>query len=426
MRRGPGEPRGGERRGPTATAGGAPARPARRPGALRRSLLAVVAGVAFAAGLDAGAGSGHEPGTGRPDVPPQVRASVERFFDGYVRADGRVERSDHGGDTVSEGQAYALLLAAAVGDRHRFARVWRWTRVNLQRPDGTLAWRWEPDARTEASASAGARGRSLPDPAADADLDAARALALAADRFDAPRYARAASAIGRGLLARQTVRAVGSRVLVAGPWARRNVVVNPSYFSPRAYAALYALDGDPRWRALRGSSARIADRLTEHPPGLPPDWAKVLPWGVVPVSPPGATSAVAAEGDAAAAATARPAYGYDAVRLPLRYAEACTPAQRELAARAWPALRAQAVATGGAVPAVQGLDATPRSAGSHPAALTGAAAAARAAGDVGASDRLLDRADTVAAREPSYYGSALAALGRVMLTTDLLGGCRRT
>ncbi|MDW5596131.1 hypothetical protein VSS74_17420, partial [Conexibacter stalactiti] len=59
----------------------------------------------------------------------------------------------------------------------------------------------------------------------------------------------------------------------------------------------------------------------------------------------------------------------------------------------------------------------------HPAALVGAAAAARAAGDAGASDRLLARADALEARAPSYYGAAWAALGRIMLTTDLLGGC---
>jgi endoglucanase len=370
---------------------------------IRRALLALLAGVAFAAGVDAGAGAGREPGSARPNVPPQVRAAVERFWDGYVRADGRVVRRDQGGDTVSEGQTYALLLSAAVGDRDRFARVWRWTRAHLQRADGTLAWRREE--------------RTAPQPAADADLDAARALALAARRFDRPRYAAAARRIGQGVLAHETARAVGTRVLVAGPWARRDVVVNPSYFAPRAYSALHALDHDPRWRLLRASSERLARRLTDRAPGLPPDWAKVLPWGVVPVARPGA----AAAGSPAAPG---PVYGYDAVRLPLRYAEACTPAQRALAARPWPTFHLQATLTGGAVPAVQRLDGRPLTAGSHPAALAGAAAAAKAAGDAGAAGRLLDRADVVAARAPTYYGTALAALARIALTTDLLGRCR--
>ena len=90
--------------------------------------------------------------------------SEERFLDRYVDDDGRVVRHDQGGDTVSEGQAYAMLLAVAADDRDRFAQVWDWTRAHLQRGDGLLAWRW-------------AGGRVVDDePATDADLDAARAL----------------------------------------------------------------------------------------------------------------------------------------------------------------------------------------------------------------------------------------------------------
>jgi endo-1,4-beta-D-glucanase Y len=66
---------------------------------------------------------------------------AERFLDRYVEDDGRVVRHDQGGDTVSEGQAYALLLAVAADDEERFARVWRWTDANLRRHDGLLAWR---------------------------------------------------------------------------------------------------------------------------------------------------------------------------------------------------------------------------------------------------------------------------------------------
>lgn len=78
----------------------------------------------------------------RPGVLPQGRPSpaVTAFFSSYVDASGRVVRKDQGGDTVSEGQGYALLLAAAVGDRARFSSVWTWTKAHLQRQDGLLAW----------------------------------------------------------------------------------------------------------------------------------------------------------------------------------------------------------------------------------------------------------------------------------------------
>ena len=142
-------------------------------------------------------------GTGAPSGDP-----VAAFLRGYVDPDGRVVRRDQGGDTVSEGQSYAMLLAAATGDRARFARVWGWTRAHLQRPDGLLASRW-----------AGGRVADS-QPASDADLDAARALLVAARRFHAPAYRAAALRIGRGVLRSETTTVGGALVLVAGPWAR--------------------------------------------------------------------------------------------------------------------------------------------------------------------------------------------------------------
>ena len=54
-----------------------------------------------------------------------------------------------------------------------------------------------------------------------------------------------------------------SLTLVAGPWARTTPpVVDPSYFSPRAYATLHAVDPDARWRALVSSSRSVMSALT--------------------------------------------------------------------------------------------------------------------------------------------------------------------
>ncbi|MBV8429650.1 MAG: hypothetical protein JO244_00690, partial [Solirubrobacterales bacterium] len=41
--------------------------------------------------------------------------AAQHFLDRYVLPDGRVERIDQGGDTVGEGQAYGMLLAAGIG-----------------------------------------------------------------------------------------------------------------------------------------------------------------------------------------------------------------------------------------------------------------------------------------------------------------------
>src|SRR5207237_725785 len=62
----------------------------------------------------------------RPNLSEKAHAEAERFMRRYVDADGRVVRRDQGGDTVSEGQAYAMLLAVALDDRARFDRVWDW------------------------------------------------------------------------------------------------------------------------------------------------------------------------------------------------------------------------------------------------------------------------------------------------------------
>ena len=303
------------------------------------------------------------------------------FLDRYVAGDGRVVRHDQGGDTVSEGQAYAMLLAVAQDDEERFDRVWTWTREHLRRDDGLLAWHWK-DGRV-----------ADPEPAADADLDAARALLLAAERFDEPRYAEEGRALGRAIEEHMTAPAADKTVLVAGPWAQARGVVNPSYFSPRALAAL-GLDH------VAASSRRLTDVLTES--GLPPDWAKVEPWGVVPTGPP---------------AGGEPGYGYDAVRIPIRLAESCLPADRALAARLWPRLQDRPGA------ARRALDGTPLTEDESPAALAGAAAAAHAAGDERAAAELLDRAAALDAEQPSYYGSAVVELTRTMLESDALGGC---
>jgi endoglucanase len=330
--------------------------------------------------------------TAGPDTADEKAvAAADDFLVRYVDGDGRVVRRDQGGDTVSEGQAYAMLLAAATRDEARFARVWRWTREHLQRRDGLLAWRWS---------NGRVAGR---EPATDADLDAARALLVAARRFGNRRYRAAGVRIGRAVLRHATSERSGKLVLAAGPWGRDEGVVNPSYFSPRAYRALGSASRDGRWGALAESSRRLADRLTERTPHLAPDWARVEAWGVRGTGAPGTADP--------------PRHGYDAVRVPLRLAESCARADRAIAARAWPALRADPGR------AVRPLDGSPPPEGEHPAALAGSAAAAAAAGDAAARDDLLERADALDDEQPTYYGSAVVALSRVMLTTRRLGGC---
>lgn len=346
-----------------------------------------------------GLGGGMVRPAGEPRSGPAT-AAAEDFLGRYLSPEGRVVRHDQDGDTVSEGQAYAMLLTAALGDRERFRLAWSWTRTKLQRPDGLLAWRWGGGEVLDRN------------PATDADLDASHALLLASRRFGHAGYRHQALRIARAILRKETARIESRPVLVAGPWARgRPAVVNPSYFSPRAYAALAHASGDRRWLALGKSSRELAASLTRRAPSLPPDWARVGQRGAV-----APTGAPAPPGASAAA----PRYGFDAVRLPVRMAQACTRPERHLAARAWPFLRRE---SRGRLSAEYDLRGEPLGAGTHAAALVAAAGAADAAGNARARTDLLGRAEAADEAAPSYYGSAWVALGRMMLTTERFGSC---
>lgn len=334
------------------------------------------------------AGSGAAAGTPAGAERAAIRAG-ERFLDRYMEPDGRVTRPDQGGDTVSEGQAYAMLVAVALDDRERFDLAWSWARDNLQRDDGLFAFHWAGGQVVDRSA------------ASDADLDIATALVLAADRFDGS-YREEGLRIAVAILDHETVEVDGGRVLIAGPWAQAAPhVVNPSYFSPLGYEVLEPEDG--RWEQVRDSSYRVVDDLTRD--GLPPDWAHVRADGeVVPIGTPSQPQA-------------EPRYSFDAVRVPLRMGADCAPRGRQLAGRLWPMLRERR----DDLVTTYGLGGDPAGDDPHAAALVGAAGAAAGAGDVGAVQRLLAAAESRDANHPSYYGSALVALGRLLLTTELTG-----
>lgn len=337
--------------------------------------------------------------SGSNPAPPAV--TVEQagraFLDGYVDPDGRVVRRDQGGDTVSEGQAYALLVAAAVGDRERFALVWSWTRTQLQRDDQLLSWRWQDGAVVDDES------------ASDADLDAARALIIAGTAFDNPAYTRAGDQLGQAILDHETVKTKAGRILVAGSWADTEPYgYNPSYASPAATAVLAGSAPDSRWAELdRGT--RVVTRAGLQSADLPPDWAQVRRDGRVEPMP-----------GAAGRGNDGVRYGYDATRLPLRFAESCNIDDVALAA--------DLVTPLGRFPgafAARDLGGQPLTQDESVVAAAGQAAAHAAGGDTEGARVELDRMAALEQRSPTYYGAAWNALGRIMLTTDVLGGCPR-
>lgn len=331
-----------------------------------------------------------------PAAPPEqeARHAARRFLDRYVGPDGRVVRHDEGGDSVSEGQAYGMLVAVAVDDRELFDRIWTWTRDTLQRDDGLLAWRWADGAVVDWM------------PATDADVDAAHALSLAAQRFGDGSYALDAARLAEGVLEHAVVDGRFGPVAVAGPWAVEERWVNPSYGAPVAFAAIESVTGDPTWEALADASRRVASG-TRAAGDLPPDWAVLTDEAIEPSGTPSG---------------GRPRHGYDAARVAIRFAIDCDDAGPPIAA-AMVDEYLTAAAGDSRPPAALTLDGQAIVEDEHPVMTVAFAAAAHAAGDRSGAGDLLDIADAQARDQVSYYGDAWVALGRYWLTTDELGGC---
>jgi endoglucanase len=322
-----------------------------------------------------------------------MSGASQQFLSKYVAADGRVVRRDQGGDVVSEGQAYAMLISAALGDRATFGKVWRWTRTHLQRRDQLLSSLW--------------RGGAVADrhPAADADVDAAHALIMAGRRFEDPGLDSAGRRIAAAILARETVSTTLGPVLAAGPWAVRQRIVNPSYFSPSAFRELARATGDPRWDYLEFTSYRVVDRLTSSSSTVPPDWATVDDAGNP--SPRGTQPG------------REPRFGFEAFRIPIRMAASGTAYGRGLASRIWhffSTLNPQSV-----VPRYT-LGGAPRAHSQHATMLAAAAAAGAASGETDRSQAFMVQATSVDRASPTYYGSAWLALTNLVIDGGLAGG----
>jgi endo-1,4-beta-D-glucanase Y len=379
-----------------AICGGATARKRRWLGGPRARSAAAVLGLLLAAWL------GWYLGQGPAEQTDATLMPAASFLRTYVRPDGRVNRPDQGNDTVSEGQAYGLLLAETMGQDSQFSQIWRWTRVHLQRSDGLFAWH------------ANAAGQILsPEPASDADVLIAWALL----RYQGPGAAvfhRDGRQVANAVLAHEvTAGAGGMPILTAGPWATgRPATLDPSYWSLPALTGLAQLTGDREWQRLADSALVLTRQLTQGGRLLPPNWAELTTTRrALQVLPESAPNANDTEPQAQ--------YGLDSQRTVAWFAASCNPQARALAARWWQLLRPSARDEALAL-RLNGTVVTP-TAGVLP--LVAAASAAHAAGATAASLRLLGQAIVQQRLYPGYYGGAWAAFGPVLISTRILGGC---
>ncbi|MEE9123017.1 MAG: glycosyl hydrolase family 8 [candidate division NC10 bacterium] len=240
----------------------------------------------------------------KEEVHPAIRL-IPTAWNGYVRAfiepDGRVHRPLHHGDTVSEGQAYALLMASLLEDRKTFDRVMDWTEYHLSRKeqfgDHLLAWHWES-------------GKGVTDwnSASDADVDYALALILAHRTWGDEAYLHKAQSILADILQWETAVVDGKRYLLPGTWGYDNgmYVLNPSYFSPAHFRIFGEVTGDVRWVDLTEGGYHLILKTSRSfdgrsGVGLVPDWIAIGP-----------------DGNVTSAKGFSDRFGWDAIRLPWR------------------------------------------------------------------------------------------------------------
>jgi len=322
------------------------------------------------------------------------------FLSKYVQPDGRVVRLDQGRDTVSEGQAYGMLLAEALGQYGLFNQIWTWTRDHLQLTSGLFAFHANPAGHIIS-----------PEPASDADLLIAWALL----RYRGPGAAALhldGHVVADAILAHEVVSGPdGSLVLTAGPWATGPpATIDPSYWSLPAFEGLARLTGNTQWDRLAAGAISLTRTLTHDGQLLPPDWAVLSSNG---------TDAAVRPEVAPNGGAPYIQYGPDAERTVVWFATSCDPAARALAARWWLLLRAHHRARAFAL-SLRGAVLDPVK---GPLPLVASASAAKAAGKSATAQRLLQEAVAQQRSYPTYYGGAWTALGSTLLDTGHLAAC---
>jgi endo-1,4-beta-D-glucanase Y len=221
-----------------------------------------------------------------------LKENYAKWKDNFLRDGGdgslRVARPDNNEDTVSEGQAYGMLLAAINGDKDTFDKLWLYAQRRLN-GNGLMAWHINQ------------KGDTLDKNAAtDADQDMAFALIIADQKWGGPNssYRKDAKALINNIMKHEVE--AGTNVLKPGDTWGGSICTNPSYFAPAYYKVFQAYTGDPRWGKVADKAYEIINKAANPKTGLVPDWCT-------------------ADGKPVTEVKDKPfSYGYDAMRTPWR------------------------------------------------------------------------------------------------------------
>lgn len=208
-------------------------------------------------------------GTAAADTNEILRASWEVYRERHIMPDGRVV--DDGNESIShsEGQGYAMLLAAELDQPALFARLWSWTRNNLLiRDDGLAAWRYDP-------------GEAPPitdiNNATDGDLLIAHALVLAGRKWERLDYLEEGRLLAERIRQNLIVTAGDYTLLLPGAAGfadKTGYVINPSYWIFHSLTELRQADPDLQWEELYETGMRLLQELAERYRAIP-DWVAI-------------------------------------------------------------------------------------------------------------------------------------------------------
>ena len=233
------------------------------------------------------------PSLGSP--PAEGLSAWEAWKAAFLRDDGRVVDDLQGQASHSEGQAYGMILAESFSDETAFRMMDAWAQSRLCiRDDALMAWRWFPD-----------RDPAVPEwnTASDGDLFRAWALVRGASTFQDPEMIEQAKMIANDLFwicVAPDPRDQRRLILTPGAEGFRkdgSIIVNPSYYMPRALREIAQATGmSPLAQLAADGEALLEDLSRER---TVPDWVSVSRDGVTAAPPLSWNS------------------GYEAMRVPL-------------------------------------------------------------------------------------------------------------
>jgi endoglucanase len=227
---------------------------------------------------------------------PAPQALWQAYKQRFIAPEGRLVDDSAKSVSHSEGQGYAMLLAAFAADDETFARLWAWTSANLEiRGDGLAAWRWRPQDEPHVLDK---------NNATDGDLLIAWALAEGGREWKNKEYTRQARRIALAIAAHAAYPAIFGTALSPGasgfgPDDRKDgPIVNLSYWVFPAFKSLAEVAPEVDWPRLEQSGLALIDGARFGPRRLPSDWIS-LKYGIQP------------------AEDFPRRFGYDAIRIPL-------------------------------------------------------------------------------------------------------------